>query len=389
MDKSKEKDEDEKGKQNFVFFSSKIIERPKIALWIFSATCLIRFFRFLVTLSEILSDSTAAEPLDPQSKTTAGPSSEKPGSEDSGMEKIRKYFSEKLKFYDSSDSPKSKETKEKKVLDSLDLDGIVEYIKNRGCRKIITMAGAGISTCKNNFNNSRCKKTFKLSKKSKIFHGFFAFFLQPLESPTFARRPVAFTTISANTICRIPKRSSKSTFSWKIQSLSSFWQKNCCPKASSPPPVITSFVSCGKKVYCSDTTLRTSILWKESPDFPGKSSSKLTARSTLDTVSNVDLPTLSNGWKVFSSRNAFPIVRSIIGEKKNLDSRFIYRKNQGQRGSQMRRMQGGNCQTRHRILRRNVTGPFPHARWSRFSSSWFVDHYGLEPRRSTFRFARR
>ncbi|XP_043274439.1 NAD-dependent protein deacetylase sirtuin-2 isoform X2 [Venturia canescens] len=82
---------------------------------------------------------------DSQSDKTAGASSEKPENKDSGIEKIRKYFSEKLKMYDSTDSAKS-ETKEKKILDTLDLDGVVEYIKQKNCRKIITMAGAGIST---------------------------------------------------------------------------------------------------------------------------------------------------------------------------------------------------------------------------------------------------
>ena len=74
-------------------------------------------------------------------------SDEKEESEDSGMEKIRKYFTEKLKLYEPSDSTKET-SKIKKILNSLDLDGIVEYIKDRGCKKIITMAGAGISTCR-------------------------------------------------------------------------------------------------------------------------------------------------------------------------------------------------------------------------------------------------
>lgn len=34
------------------------------------------------------------------------------------------------------------------VLENLSIDGIVDYIKKKDCSKIITMAGAGISTCK-------------------------------------------------------------------------------------------------------------------------------------------------------------------------------------------------------------------------------------------------
>lgn len=65
--------------------------------------------------------------------------------EDSGMERLRKYLTQKLRLTDSS-SDQSDE-KQQKVLRELSLDGIVEYIKqNKNC-KIITMAGAGISTC--------------------------------------------------------------------------------------------------------------------------------------------------------------------------------------------------------------------------------------------------
>ena len=39
-----------------------------------------------------------------------------------------------------------------KVLDEVNLDGIVKYIQSGKCKKIVTMAGAGISTCENRFN---------------------------------------------------------------------------------------------------------------------------------------------------------------------------------------------------------------------------------------------
>lgn len=33
------------------------------------------------------------------------------------------------------------------ILDDVSLEGIVDYIKKKKCKKVITMAGAGISTC--------------------------------------------------------------------------------------------------------------------------------------------------------------------------------------------------------------------------------------------------
>ena len=38
-------------------------------------------------------------------------------------------------------------------LPTVSLDGIAEYIKSGKCKNIITMAGAGISTCKYIFKN--------------------------------------------------------------------------------------------------------------------------------------------------------------------------------------------------------------------------------------------
>ncbi|XP_076247624.1 sirtuin 2 isoform X2 [Calliopsis andreniformis] len=59
------------------------------------------------------------------------------------MEKLRKYLAKKLRFYDSSECSGQPQ---QKVLSELSLDGIVEYIKGNENCKIITMAGAGIST---------------------------------------------------------------------------------------------------------------------------------------------------------------------------------------------------------------------------------------------------
>ncbi|XP_060818561.1 NAD-dependent protein deacetylase sirtuin-2 isoform X1 [Bombus pascuorum] len=70
-------------------------------------------------------------------------SSEQEEVEDSDMEKIRKYLAQKLKLFDSSDYD---EQSQQKILRELNIDGVVDYIKETENCKIITMAGAGIST---------------------------------------------------------------------------------------------------------------------------------------------------------------------------------------------------------------------------------------------------
>ena len=53
---------------------------------------------------------------------------------------FQKYFSKAL---DISDEPKPES-----LLDEVTFEGIAKYIKSDKCQKIVTMAGAGISTCK-------------------------------------------------------------------------------------------------------------------------------------------------------------------------------------------------------------------------------------------------
>lgn len=65
--------------------------------------------------------------------------------EESEMEKVRKYLAQKLRLFDSSDYS---EQSQQKVLREVNLDGIIEYVKENENCKIVTMAGAGISTCK-------------------------------------------------------------------------------------------------------------------------------------------------------------------------------------------------------------------------------------------------
>ncbi|XP_017791708.1 PREDICTED: NAD-dependent protein deacetylase sirtuin-2 [Habropoda laboriosa] len=63
-------------------------------------------------------------------------SSEQEKVEDSEMERIQKYLAQKLRLFDSSE----------KVLREPSITGIIDYIKENENCKIITMAGAGIST---------------------------------------------------------------------------------------------------------------------------------------------------------------------------------------------------------------------------------------------------
>ena len=61
------------------------------------------------------------------------------GTED-GVEAIRAFLANRLKLGSDDDQ------KLPHVLDSVDFEGIVQYIKDGRAKKIITMAGAGIST---------------------------------------------------------------------------------------------------------------------------------------------------------------------------------------------------------------------------------------------------
>lgn len=62
------------------------------------------------------------------------------------MERLRRYLAQKLRLVDLPANDQNDESQS--VLRNLSLDGIVEYIKENANCKIITMAGAGISTCK-------------------------------------------------------------------------------------------------------------------------------------------------------------------------------------------------------------------------------------------------
>jgi len=55
-------------------------------------------------------------------------------------ELLNQYFERAVKL-------KADEPKPDSVLNEVSFDGIVEYIKSGKCKKIVTIAGAGISTC--------------------------------------------------------------------------------------------------------------------------------------------------------------------------------------------------------------------------------------------------
>ncbi|XP_003706991.2 sirtuin 2 isoform X2 [Megachile rotundata] len=88
----------------------------------------------------------------PNEKPTHSSSSDQEEIEDTDMEMIRKFVAQKLKIFDdsehSADSEHSddNEHSHQKVLREVSLEGIIEYIKEKENCKIVTMAGAGIST---------------------------------------------------------------------------------------------------------------------------------------------------------------------------------------------------------------------------------------------------
>ncbi|KAM0736964.1 NAD-dependent protein deacetylase sirtuin-2 [Formica fusca] len=80
--------------------------------------------------------------LDEEKQNVSSESSE---IENSEMERLRRYLIQKLRLVDLSTSNQNDQPQQR-VLCELSLDGIVEYIKEKPDCKIITMAGAGIST---------------------------------------------------------------------------------------------------------------------------------------------------------------------------------------------------------------------------------------------------
>ncbi|CAH2234923.1 jg24379 [Pararge aegeria aegeria] len=62
--------------------------------------------------------------------------------QDSDVDSIRRYLAQKLGFYE----PIKPTTPVEKVLNEVNLDGVVKWIKSERCQNVITLSGAGIST---------------------------------------------------------------------------------------------------------------------------------------------------------------------------------------------------------------------------------------------------
>lgn len=65
------------------------------------------------------------------------------------VDSIRRYLAQKLGFYE----PPEPTVPAVKVLDEVSLDGMVKWLKGSRCKNVITLAGAGISTCKSSFRS--------------------------------------------------------------------------------------------------------------------------------------------------------------------------------------------------------------------------------------------
>lgn len=70
-------------------------------------------------------------------------SDDEDGKADDRLSSIQKFFAEKLHLLPDKESDH--------VLETVDLDGVIKHWKNKGFNKIVTMVGAGISTCKYHF----------------------------------------------------------------------------------------------------------------------------------------------------------------------------------------------------------------------------------------------
>nr|XP_034185859.1 NAD-dependent protein deacetylase Sirt2 isoform X3 [Osmia lignaria] len=91
----------------------------------------------------VLTKTRHAKEKKPNEESVQSSSEQEEVEEESEMEKVRRYLAQKLRLFDSSDYS---EQSQQKVLREVNLDGIIEYIKENENCKIVTMAGAGIST---------------------------------------------------------------------------------------------------------------------------------------------------------------------------------------------------------------------------------------------------
>lgn len=126
------------------------------------------------------------------------------------------------------------------ILNATALDGVVAYINQKGCKHIITMSGAGISTCKYQY--------FCVYLESMSYARLNL--MQVQEFQIFAHLALACTTICKSTTCRVRKPFFTCPFSAKTQNRSSCWPKSFSRGDSSPRRAIISFACCTKITCC-------------------------------------------------------------------------------------------------------------------------------------------
>ncbi|XP_066147437.1 NAD-dependent protein deacetylase sirtuin-2 [Euwallacea fornicatus] len=93
------------------------------------------------TLKNTVIESQRTPPQVPEEETQ---SPDRNAASNLSLASLQKYLAEKLGLLSLQDGVA--DPKESQVLHEVSIDGIVEYIKKKGCKNVITMAGAGIST---------------------------------------------------------------------------------------------------------------------------------------------------------------------------------------------------------------------------------------------------
>lgn len=92
--------------------------------------------------SDIKSAKSAEPPIKPKPEASASSSNSDSDKDTEEMEHILQFFKDKLNLFGAA----KEEAEKVKVLENVTVDGIIDYIREKKCKKIITMAGAGIST---------------------------------------------------------------------------------------------------------------------------------------------------------------------------------------------------------------------------------------------------
>lgn len=83
-----------------------------------------------------------SSPSSSSSSSSPSASDDEDGKADARVSYIQRFLAQKLHL--SQDSDKESDH----ILETVDFDGIIKHWKSKGFKKIVTMVGAGISTCK-------------------------------------------------------------------------------------------------------------------------------------------------------------------------------------------------------------------------------------------------